>query len=63
MDKNEIQWETYYQKISGRQPRQQLIDVLERFGTDSPGEPRHAIDLGSGDGTETAYLLACPCSR
>jgi tellurite methyltransferase len=58
MDKNDIQWETYYQKISGRQPRQLVIDVLERFGTRPSTSPRHAIDLGSGDGTETAYLLA-----
>jgi tellurite methyltransferase len=55
MDKNEIQWEDYYNKISGRQPRQLLMDVVGRFEQDTA---HTAIDLGCGDGTETAFLLA-----
>lgn len=35
-----------------------LIDVLKRFGDEPSGNTRKAIDLGSGDGTESAYLLA-----
>ena len=48
-------WEQYYKKIAGRQPRQLLLDVLEKF---PPPQELYAIDLGSGDGTETATLLA-----
>ena len=48
-------WDDYYKKIQGRAPRQLLLDALEKFPADSA---LHAIDLGSGDGTETALLLA-----
>lgn len=49
-------WEEhYYKKIHGREPRQLLLDALEKFPADvSLG----AIDLGCGDGTETAFLLS-----
>lgn len=47
-------WDNYYRKIQGRKPRQLLLDALELFD----GEPSlFAIDLGCGDGTETAVLL------
>jgi trans-aconitate methyltransferase len=58
MDKNDFQWEAMYKKISGRQPRELLIDVLGRFAQEPLLNSRNAIDLGCGDGTETAYLLA-----
>jgi len=48
-------WDEYYKKIQGRAPRQLLLDVLEKFPADTA---LHAIDLGSGDGTETALLLS-----
>jgi SAM-dependent methyltransferase len=56
-------WESYYQKIEGRAPRPILLDVLEHFATEQAqidpeqGAPK-AIDLGCGDGTESALLLA-----
>ena len=54
MSDENFSWEEYYNKISGRAPRQLLLDVLEKFPT---GETLHAIDLGCGDGTETIELL------
>jgi tellurite methyltransferase len=50
-------WEEYYQKIQGRTPRPILIDALDRFASDPSQSARDAIDLGCGDGTETALLL------
>jgi len=47
-------WDDYYKKIQGRAPRPLLLDALEKFPADSA---LHAIDLGCGDGTETALLL------
>jgi trans-aconitate methyltransferase len=57
MSSDAFQWENYYTNISGRPPRDLLIDVLGRFDAGA-GLPRRAIDLGCGDGTETAFLLA-----
>ncbi|HEY5730750.1 MAG TPA: class I SAM-dependent methyltransferase [Anaerolineales bacterium] len=49
-------WEEHYYKLmDGREPRQLLLDVLEKFPKD---KTFHAIDLGCGDGTETAALLS-----
>ena len=48
-------WDEYYKKIQGRAPRQLLLDALEKFPS---GESLQAVDLGSGDGTETVVLLA-----
>jgi len=55
MSDEETNWEEYYEKIQGRKPRQLLLDVLEKYPM---GESLHAIDLGCGDGTETAWLLS-----
>ena len=52
MTLEEVNWDEYYQKIQGRKPRQLLLDALEKFQA-----PLHAIDLGCGDGTESAVLL------
>jgi trans-aconitate methyltransferase len=48
-------WDEYYKKIQGRAPRQLLLDALEKYPADTA---LHAIDLGCGDGTETALLLS-----
>ena len=50
-------WKDYYQKIKGRPPRQLLLDALACFNNDLEEDRRFAIDLGCGDGTETALLL------
>ena len=50
-------WEEYYRAIKGRPPRQLVLDALTYFASDSPPSNRKAIDLGCGDGTETAVLL------
>ena len=50
-------WEEYYRAIKGRPPRQLMLDALTYFASDSPPSKRKAIDLGCGDGTETAVLL------
>ncbi|MGB8984430.1 MAG: class I SAM-dependent methyltransferase [Anaerolineales bacterium] len=50
-------WEDYYQKIKGRAPRQLLLDALTYFADGSGNVQRLVIDLGCGDGTESAILL------
>lgn len=53
-DKNLV-WDDYYKKIQGRAPRPLLLDVLAKFPS---GTGLRAIDLGCGDGTESAFLLS-----
>jgi tellurite methyltransferase len=48
-------WDEYYEKMQEREPRQLLLDVLEKYPT---GNSLHAIDLGCGEGTETLIMLA-----
>lgn len=49
-------WEEHYYKLmDGREPRPLLLDALEKYPKDAS---LHAIDLGCGDGTETAFLLS-----
>ena len=55
MSNKEYDWDKYYKWIQGREPRQLLLDVLEKYST---GDSLHAIDLGCGDGTETVVLLS-----
>jgi trans-aconitate methyltransferase len=50
-----LNWEDYYQKVHGRAPRPLLLNALAQFPPAPPS--RTAIDLGCGDGTETAVLL------
>lgn len=57
MMRDTVNWETYYQKVSGRQARPLLKDALEQAGAINPETPHQAIDLGCGDGTETLILL------
>lgn len=57
-DLESYQWKDYYSNVSEREPRELLIDVLDRFKEEPFTSPRQAIDLGCGDGTETAFLLA-----
>ena len=45
-------WSDYYEANEGREPRDQLLDVLARFA-----EPGMAIDLGCGSGIDTLAML------
>jgi len=54
MSEDDNTWEDYYEKIKGRLPRSLLLDVLKSYPA---GESLQAIDLGCGDGTESALLL------
>jgi tellurite methyltransferase len=57
MTLNGFQWSNFYKNISGREPRELVVDVVGRFAQEPSANPRTAIDLGCGDGTETAFLL------
>jgi tellurite methyltransferase len=52
-----MKWEDFYKKVAGREPRPLLNDVLQYFPAEQTQPPRQAIDLGCGDGTETAFML------
>ena len=54
----DVKWADYYRRVSGRPPRPVLLDALEHLGSEVHTEPLTAVDLGSGDGTEFAYLLS-----
>jgi hypothetical protein len=41
-----VDWEAYYQTVSGRQARPLLENALEHAGISNPELPRQAIDLG-----------------
>lgn len=56
MSEEDNGWKEYYHKIKGRAPRQLLLDVLTYY-SDENNKQRTAIDLGCGDGTESALLL------
>lgn len=59
MELDNIKWKTYYKNIrKGRQPRPLILDTLKRFAQEPPIDMPKAVDLGCGDGTETALLLA-----
>lgn len=54
-------WDGYFQAVAGRPPRETLLMALDRFeaqGIPAPGDPPLAIDLGAGEGRDTAELLA-----
>lgn len=55
MSDQDLTWEDFYNRMQGREPRQLLLDVLEKFPEQASFQ---AIDLGCGDGTETALLLS-----
>lgn len=54
-------WPAYFEVVAGKPPRETLLDALARFeaeGTPRPdATPPLAIDLGCGEGRDTAELL------
>ena len=55
---NTSRWPAFYKGVDGRAPRTLLLEVLARSQAGAAdGAPRQAVDLGCGDGTETAVLL------
>lgn len=49
-------WPGYFEVVLGKPPRETLIEALRRFEEDG-GEPGFAIDLGCGEGRDSAELL------
>lgn len=48
-------WTEYYDAVAGKPPRDTTLKAVEVVGPDAP---RVAIDIGAGDGRDTAVLLA-----
>lgn len=57
MNISDTNWEDYFRAIEGRVVHPLLLDALNLFAEEIHDSPRFAIDLGCGDGTETAWLL------
>ncbi len=50
-------WKGYFQAIDGRAPRETLIDAIQRFESEPTDSQRFAVDLGCGEGRDSAALL------
>ncbi|MBT3602864.1 MAG: class I SAM-dependent methyltransferase [Candidatus Latescibacteria bacterium] len=50
-------WNDYYRHLGERKPRPLFLNALGRFSDQQDNKPRQAIELGSGDGTESLFLL------
>jgi SAM-dependent methyltransferase len=50
-------WQKYYEKTGERPPRATLLFALDRFDAEKADRRRLAVDLGSGNGRDTAELL------
>lgn len=57
MKLEDVDWVDYYDKVDDRPPRPLLRSTLELFKLEPTSASRLAIDLGSGDGTDSVYLL------
>lgn len=57
----EHRWSSYYKVVEGRPPRETLMKALELFAAESDSTSgknrRFAVDLGCGNGRDTAALL------
>lgn len=50
-------WPGYFRAVAGGEPRQTLLDALGLFDAEPTPDARFAIDLGCGEGRDTAELL------
>ena len=50
-------WAGYFKAIDGRDPRPTLIEALDRFDLEPADRARFAIDLGCGEGRDSAAML------
>lgn len=51
-------WDDYFASVRGKGPRETLLHALERFDREpTPANPRLAVDVGCGEGRDTAELL------
>jgi len=50
-------WPGYYRAVAGKQARETLLAALAAFDAEPAREPREAVDLGCGEGRDTAELL------
>ena len=51
-------WEGYFEVIQGRPARETLLHALSLFEREDSGSARLAVDLGCGEGRDSAALLA-----
>ena len=52
----EPSWAEFYERVQGRPPHETVVGALDRFEREG-GEPGFAVDLGCGDGRDTAELV------
>jgi len=50
-------WPNYFKVTGGRPPRETLLNALELFSNEPSDQTRFAVDLGCGEGRDTAELL------
>jgi SAM-dependent methyltransferase len=50
-------WLGYFQAIDGREPRETLVEAIKRFEAEPVEATRFAVDLGCGEGRDSAALL------
>ncbi|MFD5822174.1 class I SAM-dependent methyltransferase [Nesterenkonia xinjiangensis] len=53
---DDADWDAYYRRTAGREPRPLLLDAMAHVPAKDL-RPASAIDLGCGDGTESLHLL------
>jgi len=51
-------WVAYFDRMEGKPPRETLLGALDAFGAVDPPDLPLALDLGCGDGRDTAELLS-----
>jgi SAM-dependent methyltransferase len=51
-------WAGYFGAVAGQPARETLIEAVGRFAREGAA-PGHAVDLGCGEGSDTAELLRC----